>query len=35
MCGYGTNDAFYKAFNKKEGMTPGAYRKANSGKNKK
>ncbi len=35
MCGYGTNDAFYKAFNKKEGMTPGAYRKENSEKNKK
>ena len=29
MCGYGTNDAFYKAFNKKTGMTPGAYRKSN------
>lgn len=29
MCGYGTNDAFYKAFNKKEGTTPGAYRRAN------
>ena len=30
MCGYGTNDAFYKAFNKKEGITPGAYRRANA-----
>lgn len=26
QCGYGTNDAFYKAFNRREGMSPGAYR---------